>query len=635
MKKAILIFFCALIFSLIIPAAVQAKSWDFEKWLVDINISEDGTFIVKETHTYNFSGNFHWVQRDIDMQRLRNISDVKVYDETGRVLTGEEAEIWSDGYDTSIKLNFDLTDTQKTWTFEYKVWGGLGFFETYDELYWNAVSSERDVQIKEVEVLVHLPEAVSAANMMQELYRGYYGTTDTSANYEIVDERTLRYWGTGILAYENFTVLAGWPKGIITHNGLVKVESVPDVDILVDGENIGLSTPAVLEQGLEIDPGQHTISVARFGWEIVGEQAFEVMVEQNRIEYADFELREAPWFKILKFTPIIIPILVLIYLFGQWRERPRITKTIIAQYEQPDKLTAAEVGRIVYGQVQPRVLTATLIDLAYHGYIKIIEEEEKKFWGKSTKYYLEKLKEFQGAGIKDYEEKLLTALFDSSQRVDLGKLKTSASKKQRMVSAFNKIKKQVSDKLKAQEYFREGNAAGKTVTYIVVSFILFFAGVLAFGFLSFIYLPQALIATAVLLFIGGIILPQPLSDKGLETKWWALGFKEYLQVAERFRLGACTPETFEKFLPYAIVFGVEDKWAERFADIYKQAPEWYESTGPVTAFNVAAFGKGISSVSAAVGSSFTYSGSSASGSSGFGGGGFSGGGGGGGGSSAG
>ena len=66
-----------------------------------------------------------------------------------------------------------------------------------------------------------------------------------------------------------------------------------------------------------------------------------------------------------------------------------------------------------------------------------------------------------------------------------------------------------------------------------------------------------------------------LTEKGIEEKWKWLGFKEYLHTAERFRLGAETTETFSKYLPYAIVFGVEKEWAERFADLPYQQPNWY------------------------------------------------------------
>jgi len=119
------------------------------------------------------------------------------------------------------------------------------------------------------------------------------------------------------------------------------------------------------------------------------------------------------------------------------------------------------------------------------------------------------------------------------------------------------------------------------------------------------------------------------------------GFRLYLSVAEKDRMNlanppAETPELFEKFLPYALALDVEQKWSERFADVLKRAkmadgtpyhPYWYHGAG-WSALGATGLASQLgSSFSGAISSSSTAPGSS----SGSGGGGFSGGGGGGGG----
>ena len=56
-----------------------------------------------------------------------------------------------------------------------------------------------------------------------------------------------------------------------------------------------------------------------------------------------------------------------------------------------------------------------------------------------------------------------------------------------------------------------------------------------------------------------------------------LGFEEFLERVEsdRFERMVKTPEMFKKFLPYAIAFGVEKKWAAAFEDLYTEPPDWY------------------------------------------------------------
>jgi uncharacterized membrane protein len=117
------------------------------------------------------------------------------------------------------------------------------------------------------------------------------------------------------------------------------------------------------------------------------------------------------------------------------------------------------------------------------------------------------------------------------------------------------------------------------------------------------------------------------------------GFKQYLSITEGERLDRMTPpkdtpEIFERFLPYAIALGVENRWAERFAGVLAAAAAqgqqgfgWYSgSSSPWS--NPTSFADTVgSSLSSTISSASTAPGSS----SGSGGGGSSGGGGGGGG----
>ena len=117
------------------------------------------------------------------------------------------------------------------------------------------------------------------------------------------------------------------------------------------------------------------------------------------------------------------------------------------------------------------------------------------------------------------------------------------------------------------------------------------------------------------------------------------GFKQYLSITERERLDRMTapkdtPEMFERYLPYAIALGVENRWADRFAGVLAAAAAqgqqgfgWYSgSSSPWD--NPGRFANSVgSSLSSAISSASTAPGSS----SGSGGGGSSGGGGGGGG----
>ena len=127
------------------------------------------------------------------------------------------------------------------------------------------------------------------------------------------------------------------------------------------------------------------------------------------------------------------------------------------------------------------------------------------------------------------------------------------------------------------------------------------------------------------------------TDYRLQMMGRLLGFKEFIQTAEKSRLEALQaedPQYYYKVLPYAMVFKLTNKWTKLFKDIDVQQPEWYETTQPLMGYALTSHmtSRLMSSTSTAIRvvSHDSSSASSDSFSSG-GGGGFSGGGGGGGG----
>jgi uncharacterized membrane protein len=72
------------------------------------------------------------------------------------------------------------------------------------------------------------------------------------------------------------------------------------------------------------------------------------------------------------------------------------------------------------------------------------------------------------------------------------------------------------------------------------------------------------------------------------------GFEQYLSITEEDRLEALhpperTPELFERYLPHAIALEVENRWADKFADVLAAAAAdparqgntfgWYSGSG--------------------------------------------------------
>jgi uncharacterized membrane protein len=207
--------------------------------------------------------------------------------------------------------------------------------------------------------------------------------------------------------------------------------------------------------------------------------------------------------------------------------------------------------------------------------------------------------------------------------------------KNRFYRSLPKISDAIYDSLVTARYYLsrpdkvKGKWIGLTVLFAIVSIgFSILALKLAWVFVSPASLIAASVAGVVTLIVFAQIMPAR-TPEGARAREATLGFQEFLARvdAERMKQMITSPEMFERYLPYAMAFGVEEKWAKAFEDIYRQPPQWY-SGGPGQ-FSASNFSHSISSMSTAASSSMSSSPSS----SGSGGGGSSGGGSGGGGGS--
>jgi uncharacterized membrane protein len=111
-----------------------------------------------------------------------------------------------------------------------------------------------------------------------------------------------------------------------------------------------------------------------------------------------------------------------------------------------------------------------------------------------------------------------------------------------------------------------------------------------------------------------------------------LGFQEFMNRVDKDRIQRMPPDTFEKFLPYAMALGVEHHWAQAFDGIVKDPPSWYASPNGYTGFSPLFFSSSMHSMATDMHQVFvsspraSSSGSGFSSGGGFSGGGFSGGG---------
>jgi len=264
-------------------------------------------------------------------------------------------------------------------------------------------------------------------------------------------------------------------------------------------------------------------------------------------------------------------------------------------------ITPGEVGTLVDERADTKDVVATVVDLARRGYITIVET-------KKNDITLKKIEKKKSGTLEIFEEVLLHGIFDKRKSIRL--------KDTSIVSTVTDTKNKLYEKVVQDGFFVENPDKVRT-RYIIL-------GTFAVVTINF---PLALAA-----FIFGTAMPKK-TIAGAQARAIADALKNFLTSQDRqLAYQAKNQMMFEKLLPYAIVFGVEKIWAERFKDMDLSKPSWYEGSYG-RGFNSVVFVNSLSSSVNTMTSSMTPTSSSSGFSSGFSGGSVGGGGGGGGGGS--
>lgn len=333
------------------------------------------------------------------------------------------------------------------------------------------------------------------------------------------------------------------------------------------------------------------------------------------------------WEKYGAYFALPIPIVVFsicFYLWWKYGKDPRVDKTVIAEYEAPGNLSPIELGMLKNnGSFDNDFVTAEIINLATKKLISIKETHSKVLFFDTKDYKLIKNNNIEVENSLNLAQKaILDKIFIDGNEVDLSSLKNSFYKAIRDIQ--DKSKKLLEDKkliTASGLYYR----TVLVVVGIILMFAAFFVASLS-GFFAF-----SIFISGLIILIFSFIMPKRTSE-GAELNWQIKGFKLFMETVDKDRAKFYEKENmFEKFLPYAIVFGITGLWIKKMKEIYGEeyfnnyAPVWY--AGNLSAFDANSFASTINSLSSSIASN-TSAPSGAGGAGGAGGGGGGGGGGG-------
>ena len=323
---------------------------------------------------------------------------------------------------------------------------------------------------------------------------------------------------------------------------------------------------------------------------------------------------------------LLAPLATFALLLRLWRARGVDAgrgDAVPVRYEPPEGLTPAEVGTLLDERADLADLTATLLDLAVRGYLDLQELEATRFLLLSNRDYLLRKRRAADAALKPHERALFEALFDGRDAVRVSELRHK----------FHVHVARVQALLYADLSGKDGCFAASPDAvrqrYRVAAVALGFAAV-ALGSTGRLALlaPFALAACALLLAVFAPAMPRR-TRRGRRLYEETLGFREFVTRVDRDRLermGGRTTDRFEHGLPYAIVLGAADAWADAFGDLYAKPPDWYRSERHARVFDAGDFVSDLGRSLGTIGRTLAEAPPRRDGGGGGGGGGFSGGG---------
>jgi len=561
---------------------------------VTVTVSVDGDLEVTEVITYDFGeADRHGIIRTIPVRfyydevfdRVYRLDVLSVSSETAPDQYTQEDP--GGGY-TSLRIGDpDRTITgAHTYSIRYSVEGALNGFSEHDELYWNATGNEWGVPIDHTMVTVSMPAAIQDVRC----FAGPAGSNapcDTAA----IQARTVTFSHSGLRPFEGVTFVASIPSGAVPTPGPILTErwSVTRAFTL-NAFTIGVTAAlSLLVVG----------GIARTLWVVGRDRRWAGSLVDARFGSPTGAAERVPLFEGGPFP---------------------------VEYSPPGNLRPGLIGTLRDEVAHPLDVTATIIDLATRHYLRIEEVTTSGLLRSKTDWRLHRLAPQPREPLLAYERKLMDALFEDGETVDISALR------QKFSARLAEVQTALYEEMVTQGWYRRSPRATRTqwlvigILALVLSIGLFVAAV---AFTEWAIIPIPLMVGAVAL-IGGHDATPARTGKGSAALRRVRGFERFIGSAELYRSRfAEQSRIFYDYLPYAVVFGLTDQWAKAFEGLAElPAPDWYSGrTGHLAALSLADQMTSFTRESAGAIAATPAS----SGSSGFGGGGFSGGGGGGGG----
>lgn len=533
---------------LFLPAQVSADEGGFTTQAFDVNVvtEENHVFHVSEEIQVDFSEHRHGLYRYIpNGGRYYGIRNIKV--------PGYTYEVYSESGSTVIQIgdpDYTVYGPQ-TYRITYDIVGYRDDDDTKDFLSLDLLPTGWTTAIESANIRIEFPKEIDNI----ESFVGAYGSTEDPAEYFDVTDTGLVYTA-------------------------VSKQTLP--------RGLGLTIKADLPEGYWVDP------------------------------YS----RDSCLLLLCGLLAVMGMLMLLLWLFVG-RDDP-IIQTV--EFYPPEDLDPLETAYVGNGGVRAKDISSLLLYFAGKGYLRVQEEGKKNF----SVIRMSDMDPHE----RGHSRKLFQKLFSRSYEVNLRRLPTGFG------DVAAEIPGEVRNIMENRK--PSFSTASRACRALGLAFCLLIplAAILSYGWLSFWYNIAAVFAGFVLsivifismatlvpitdsfrarkrpvrIGIGFIVMLAAIAAEAYmilrdypvlalifvcailaavvatifvhkrmnnELYGRVLGFREFIRTAEYDRLKMLSdedPEYFFNIMPYACVFGMSTKWAEKFASFKIPQPSWYSTT---------------------------------------------------------
>lgn len=559
----------------------------------DITISTEGGITVVENITIVANGNQfkRGFIRSIPLyQKDKSNRSYKVNIQVNNVFKDGEPvlyEVSVFGNNKEIRIgdpHVFLNPGIYSYQISYSIDDQIDFYDDFDELYWNVTGNDWAFYIQNPSATIHLPQG--AKSIQNACYTGEMGETNSNCRY-IIDElgNTISFFSSSLNPNEGFTIATGF-------------------------------TPHIIER-----PSGFITFFKLYGRLIIISLIF---------------------------------LINLIFYFTTWYRYGRNAREeiVIPTFEIPENYSAAAIRYIHKRSFDLKTFVCIIVQLAVKKCLAISTK------GKNNVLVSQGIH----SNLSEEEQKVYERLFKNDKQLSI--VKSNAS----IINVAQSYCEIALKKINIEQYFKKNSELKQTSFFMFLislllmfavflfilkpmmftiggltvvallfwffkkfrsCFVTFFAIISIFFIISFSVFTivgaqfvgkEIFLGIVVILVISYIVYYKNMTkktQKGQKISAQIKGLKMYLETAEENRLNMLyvperTPQLYEKMLPYAMALDVENKWGEKFVDVFERVnyePDWIDKREN---FNKS-FGQNIASSLKSSISSATYVPSSSSG----------------------